>query len=235
MCIHGNERQASTSPTNSCPPPACYGCFGPSTKEEEPVAPRCGDPPVGSRTRGVALGQPAFSRRRASETGQGIQEKYFSHARYGSNKVAILHVEGVILDGEGLVKREIERAAKDDSVKAVVLRVDSPGGTVSGSDYIYHHLTKLAEKKPIVVSMGSVAASGGYYVSMAVGSNPNTIFAEPTTWTGSIGVIIPHYDATGLMEKVGIKSDSIASHPLKGMGSFMKPMLRRNARFSRVW
>ena len=122
------------------------------------------------------------------------------------------------------MKREIERAAKDDSVKAVVLRVDSPGGTVSGSDYIYHHLTKLAEKKPIVVSMGSVAASGGYYVSMAVGSNPNTIFAEPTTWTGSIGVIIPHYDATGLMEKVGIKSDSIASHPLKGMGSFMKPM-----------
>jgi protease-4 len=156
--------------------------------------------------------------------GYGVQEKYFSHQRFGSNKVAILHVSGVILNSEGFVKRQIDQAISDDTVKAVVLRVDSPGGTVTGSDSIYHHLTKLAEKKPIVVSMGSMAASGGYYVSMAVGPSPETIYAEPTTWTGSIGVIIPHYDASGLMEKVGVKTDSIASHPLKGMASFTKPM-----------
>ena len=72
---------------------------------------------------------------------------------------------------------------------------------------IHHHLVKLRNEKkiPIVASMGSMAASGGYYVAMAVGDQENSIYAEPTTTTGSIGVIIPHYDLTGLMEKYGIK------------------------------
>ena len=102
-----------------------------------------------------------------------------------------------------------------------MLRVDSPGGTVTGSDYIYHHLKSLIEKKdiPMVVSMGSVAASGGYYVAMAAGDKPDTIYAEPTTWTGSIGVIIPHYNLAGLLEKINVQDDSIASNPLKMMGS----------------
>src|SRR5262249_8389318 len=95
-----------------------------------------------------------------------------------------------------------------------------------GSDYIYHHLRELTEKRklPIVVSMGSVCASGGYYVAMAVGSEPDTIFAEPTTWTGSIGVIIPHFDVSGGPAKPGISEDSIASAPLKKMGSPPQPM-----------
>jgi protease-4 len=82
------------------------------------------------------------------------------------------------------------------------------------------------EKKqiPIVVSMGSIAASGGYYVSMAVGHNPDTIFAEPTCFTGSIGVIIPHYNVSGFMTEHGLADDSIASHELKKMGSITKPM-----------
>ena len=116
---------------------------------------------------------------------------------------------------------------KDEHVKAVVLRVDSPGGSVSGSDYIYHHLRKLAEKRkiPIVVSMGGIAASGGYYVSMAVGHEPDTIFAEPTGFTGSIGVIIPHYNIAGFMDKYKVWSTiPIASKPLKEMGSITKPM-----------
>ena len=78
------------------------------------------------------------------------------------------------------MKKQIDRIREDKDVKAVVVRVDSPGGTVSGSDYILHHLNKLREEKnlPVVVSMGRMAASGGYYVSMAVGDKPNTIFAE---------------------------------------------------------
>ena len=143
--------------------------------------------------------------------------------------MAIISVEGTILSGEGFVKKQIDRATEDSNVKAVVLRVDSPGGTITGSDYIYHHLREMAAKRkiPIVVSMGGLAASGGYYVSMACGDTPDVVFAEPTTWTGSIGVIIPHYDLSALLKDWGVKEDSIASHPLKTMGSLAKPMTQQ--------
>ncbi len=157
---------------------------------------------------------------------QEVQERFHSYNEKGKTKVAIISVEGTILSGEGFVKRQIDRALEDDSVKAVVLRVNSPGGTVTGSHFIYHHLSKLAKEKqiPIVVSMGGLAASGGYYVSMAVGDEPDTIFAEPTTWTGSIGVIIPHYDLSEMLGHWGVKQDSVTSDKFKGMGSFAKPM-----------
>jgi protease-4 len=170
---------------------------------------------------GLLLGGAGF------DAGRKVREKFFSHQRYASDKVAILSVEGMILDeDDGFVKRQIDQAAEDDDVKAVVLRVNSPGGTVTGSDYLYHHLKQMREERqiPVVVSMGGVAASGGYYVSMAVGDTPDCIFAEPTTWTGSIGVIIPHYDLSSLLQEWGVEDDSIASHPLKDMGSFTKPM-----------
>jgi len=111
-------------------------------------------------------------------------------------------------------------------VKAIVLRVESPGGTITGSDYILHHLQKLRDdrKLPIVVSMGSIAASGGYYVSMAVGDTENSIFAEPTTTTGSIGVIIPHYDLSGLLAKLDVKDDSLTGQPNKEMLAMTKPI-----------
>jgi len=155
-----------------------------------------------------------------------VQEEYFSHERYAPNKVAILKLEGVILTGDGFIKRQIDHAMEDASLKAIVLRVDSPGGTVSGSDFILHHLRELTKERgiPIVVSMGSVAASGGYYVSMAVGDTPETLFAEPTTWTGSIGVKIPHYDLSELLAGWGVKEDTIASHRLKTMGSLARPL-----------
>lgn len=151
----------------------------------------------------------------------GIQEQYHSLARHGDQKVAIVSLEGTILHGEGFVKKQIDQIRKDDAVKAIVLRVNSPGGTVTASHYLYHHLKKLVEERelPLVVSMGGIAASGGYYVSMAVGDRPETIFAEPTTWTGSIGVIIPHYNVAGLMDKWQIEDDSIKSHRLKQMGT----------------
>ncbi|MCL4110319.1 UNVERIFIED_CONTAM: hypothetical protein GTU68_006596 [Idotea baltica] len=109
---------------------------------------------------------------------------------------------------------QIEAAGKDDSVKGVLLVVDSPGGLVADSHQIYHDLQKLKLKKPIYVSMKRLAASGGYYVSM--GGGPETkIFVEPTTWTGSIGVIIPRYNATELAGKIGVKVEPLTTGPLK--------------------
>jgi protease-4 len=154
-----------------------------------------------------------------------LEERYHSLNKEGAFKVAIVEIDGTILDGEG-VKKQLDKIRADDKVKAIVLRVDSPGGTVTASDYIYHHLRKLIDEKklPLVVSMGGLAASGGYYVSMACGTQENVIFAEPTTWTGSIGVIIPHYNVAGLMEKWQIEEDSIKSGPLKQVGSPTKKM-----------
>ena len=163
------------------------------------------------------------------ESDSRVQEKFYSHQRDAHDKVAILSIEGTILEGEGFFRRQIDRATKDakqGSLKALVVRVNSPGGTISGSDYMYHHLRELAQETnlPIVVSMGGLAASGGYYVSMAVGDRPKSIYAEPTTWTGSIGVMIPHYDLSPLLKNWGVQDNTIVSAPLKGMGSFTRPM-----------
>ncbi len=156
-----------------------------------------------------------------------IQEKLVSGEAMAPNKVAIIRIEGTILHDDSFPKWQIDKVAKDDSVKAIVLRVDSPGGTVTGSDFLFHHLRKLREgnaaenraPKPLVVSMGGIAASGGYYIAMAAGPVPDTIFAERSTWTGSIGVIIPHYNVAELLQKWNIKDDSITSGELKAMGS----------------
>jgi protease-4 len=157
---------------------------------------------------------------------ESLHEQYHSLSHHAADKIAVITLEGTILDGDGFVKRQIDHVRDDESVKAVVLRVNSPGGTVSGSDYLYHHLKKMVadRKLPLVVSMGGIAASGGYYVSMAVGNEHDVIFAEPTTWTGSIGVIIPHYDVSGLMQKWNVAEDSIKSHRLKQMGNPTRPM-----------
>jgi protease-4 len=155
------------------------------------------------------------------QTDPSINEKFHSGSSSARDKIAIISLEGAIMDGDGFVKQQIDRVRDDDSVKAVVLRVDSPGGTVTASHYLFHHLKKLQKDKgiPMVVSMGGIAASGGYYVSMAVGDAEDSIFAEETTWTGSIGVIIPNYDVSKLMTDWGIADRSYASGPLKQMGS----------------
>ena len=99
-----------------------------------------------------------------------IEERYFSHSKTADQKVAIVTIEGAIMHNDGFAKWQIDQVREDPDVKAVVLRVDSPGGTVTGSDYLYHHLKLLREgegtgrKIPLVVSMGGIAASGGYYV-----------------------------------------------------------------------
>lgn len=149
------------------------------------------------------------------------QERYNSLSTSATDKIAVIRVEGAILDPEGFVKKQIDRVREDKDVVAVVLRIDSPGGTVTASDYLYHHLRKLVKDRelPLVVSMGSICASGGYYLAMAVGDKADAIYAEPTTWTGSIGVVIPHYDVSGLLTAWDVKDDSVASHKWKLMGS----------------
>ncbi len=158
-----------------------------------------------------------------------ITEFLEAGSRVAVDKVAVIDVEGTLLQGDGFVKKQIDRIKNDDSVKGVVLRVNSPGGTVTASHYIYHHLKELQRHKrsngqpfPLVVSMGGMAASGGYYISMAVGDAPDTIFAEDTTWTGSIGVVIPSYDFSGFLSKHEIVDYSYVSGKFKQMGSFTR-------------
>ena len=153
-----------------------------------------------------------------------LTERFVSGNRNADDKVAILTIDGVITGAEdGYVAKQIRQIIKDDNVKAVVLRVDSPGGTMSGSDYYLHLLKKMKRERnglPVVVSMGSIAASGGYYVSMA----GDEIYAERSTITGSIGVVVPMFKAVELSKKIGVESTPIASGPLKRMGSIMQPM-----------
>ncbi len=129
----------------------------------------------------------------------------------GPDAVAVISVTGLI-DGSTVtqVADDIRVVEKSGHIRAVVLRVDSPGGGVTDADEIYHDLMKLRTAGfPIVVSMGAMAASGGYYVSMA----GERIFAEPTTVTGSIGVMLPGFQLTGLLKKLGIKPEFITSTP----------------------
>ncbi len=136
-------------------------------------------------------------------------------------KVVVLPIEGIIqTDEKGFLHEAISAIREDGRVRALVLRVNSPGGTISGSDYYLHLLKQLKADLgiPVVVSMGDMAASGGYYIS-TVGDK---IFAERSTTTGSIGVIVSMYNAAELCKKIGVRSNAITSGAMKGMGDFMK-------------
>jgi protease-4 len=143
--------------------------------------------------------------------------------------VAVIRVNGLIISGrsgpfdQGVAASEdlieqIKAANEDDDVKAIVLAVNSPGGGANASDLIYHALKKV--DKPIVVVMGDVAASGGYYISMAA----DWIVANPNTLTGSIGVISEFPNAAGLLEKTGVEFVVVTSGPRKDIGSPYREM-----------
>ncbi len=151
-------------------------------------------------------------------------EKFDSGDREAGDKIALIEITATIMPPytEQAVKA-IRQAKEDDNVKGVVLVIDSPGGLVADSHRIYHELQLLREKKPMAVSMQRIAASGGYYVAMGAGPK-SVIYVEPTTWTGSIGVIIPRFDASGLAEKVGIQSDPLVTGPYKDALSPFRPM-----------
>lgn len=142
-------------------------------------------------------------------------EHHVSGERGARNRIAIINFEGTISPPftERWI-RQIRQAAADDSIRGVLLAVDSPGGLVADSHQIYRELQKLREKKPIFAAMKRLAASGGYYISMGVGPE-GKIYAEPTTWTGSIGVIVPRYNATELAANIGVKVESLKTGPLK--------------------
>jgi protease-4 len=153
------------------------------------------------------------------QTDSKVLETFHSRSTSAQAKVAILTISGAILGGDGFASRQIDKLESDTNVRAVVLRIDSPGGTVSGSDELYHRLTTLANKReiPIVVSMGGIAASGGYYIAMASGGEEDVIFAEPATLTGSVGVLIPNYDFSQLLERFDISDTTVSSGPMKEM------------------
>ena len=132
-----------------------------------------------------------------------------------SNKgVGLIEVKGMILDSKETI-RQLRYFLKEDAVKAVVLRVDSPGGIVAPSQEIYSEVKKFAAKKKIIVSMGSLAASGGYYISAPA----TMIYANPGTITASIGVILKLSNIESLMDKIGIKSYTLKTGKYKDSGS----------------
>ncbi|MBL7031694.1 MAG: signal peptide peptidase SppA [Nitrospira sp.] len=135
------------------------------------------------------------------------------------DKVALVRVTGIILDSTDVIA-ELKEHAKDRSIKAIVLRVDSPGGGVAPSQEIYEELLKIKGKKKIVVSMGSVAASGGYYISAPA----DRIVANPGTLTGSIGVIMEIPNVSNLMDKIGVETQVIKSGKHKDMASVFKSL-----------
>lgn len=145
----------------------------------------------------------------------------------GGAKVAVVEVEGIIgvtaergLDTDSIV-RTLDEYRDDPAVRAVVLRIDSPGGVVAPTQEIFTAVRRLREaKKPVVASLGSVAASGGYYVAVAA----DRIYANPGTLTGSIGVVMQLANVEGLLKKVGVEYVVVKAGQYKDVGNFARPM-----------
>ncbi|UCG78438.1 MAG: signal peptide peptidase SppA [Nitrospirota bacterium] len=135
------------------------------------------------------------------------------------NRIGLVRIEGPIIDSEKTVN-EIKEYARDASIKAILLRVNSPGGAVAPSQEIYAEVKKAVEKKPVVVSMGAVAASGGYYISAPA----SRIVANPGTITASIGVIMEIPNISGLMQKIGVRSEVVKSGKHKDLASAFRDL-----------
>ncbi|NOY74759.1 MAG: signal peptide peptidase SppA [Kiritimatiellaeota bacterium] len=167
-----------------------------------------------------------------SASGVALKEGFLSGNAGASNKIVVIDIKGIIANVESgfgggsvanpdLICAEIARAAEDDSVKAVILRVDTPGGEVTAADTIYHAIREFSmkTKKPVVASMGSLAASGGVYVAVAA----DYIIANRLTTTGSIGVIAQTYNYEELLRKIGLKSEVFKSGPMKDLLNGARP------------
>ena len=137
----------------------------------------------------------------------------------GKGSIGVIEVKGVIVSPEETVKNLVN-FQRNDNIKAVVLRIDSPGGAVGASQEIFEEVKRTNTKKPVIASMGSIAASGGYYA--ALGSEK--IFASPGTLTGSIGVIIKFANLKGLFEKIGYEGEVVKSGKMKDIGAPDRPL-----------
>ncbi|MFZ2630229.1 MAG: signal peptide peptidase SppA [Desulfosalsimonadaceae bacterium] len=136
-----------------------------------------------------------------------------------AEKVGVIEIKGVIADARPVLE-QIKNFRKNDDVKAIVVRIDSPGGGVGPSQEIFRELQKTAKTKKIIASMGAIAASGGYYIAAAT----NGIVANPGTITGSIGVILGYTNFEALFEKIGLYPVVIKSGEYKDMGSPVRKM-----------
>lgn len=158
-----------------------------------------------------------------TETGlpHPLDEEYVAGEITGP-KIAVVEITGLIMDGQvDYALKQLRQARDDTSVRAVILRIDSPGGTVSGSDRIWREIQLLRSRdKPVVASMGGMAASGGYYAAAAA----DHIFAEPTTLTGSIGVILEVPEISGLLDKVGVDVQTVKTGKWKDSPSLFRPL-----------
>ena len=162
------------------------------------------------------------------QNSEGPTERYRSGDKQADDKIAVLEISGTIMPPfTGHTLKTIKHIKEDKNIKGVLLVIDSPGGLVADSDQIYRKLVDLRKTKPIYVSMKRLAASGGVYVAMGCGEE-GRIFAEPTTWTGSIGVIIPRYDASELSEKIGLKNGSLKTGELKDSLDPLRPLSDRD-------
>jgi protease-4 len=143
----------------------------------------------------------------------------------GKEGVAIVRVEGPIMDSSQTVE-ELQTFADDPLVKAIVVRIDSPGGGVAPSQEIYNAVKRVRKEqnKTVVASMGTVAASGGYYIAVAT----DRILANPGTLTGSIGVIMQMANFQELLEKIGVKSVVVKTGKFKDLGSPFRPMVEED-------
>jgi protease-4 len=137
----------------------------------------------------------------------------------GDEQVGLIEVTGVITDATPVIE-DLKRFRKDDDIKAIVVRVDSPGGGVGPSQEIYREIRKTVGEKKVVASMGSVAASGGYYIAAAA----DGIVASPGTITGSIGVIMQFANFQELLEKIGLRPVVVTAGEYKDIGSPIRPM-----------
>ncbi len=135
------------------------------------------------------------------------------------HQVGVVEVEGVIVDSKKIIE-QLDDFHEDGSIKAIVLRINSPGGGVGPSQEIHDEVRRIDADKPVVVSMGSVAASGGYYIAAPA----RVIFANPGTITGSIGVIMEFTNVQELLEKIGLHSQVVKSGKHKDIGSPVRPM-----------
>src|SRR3990167_7193837 len=146
----------------------------------------------------------------------------------GGEKIAVVKIEGILLESKDIIE-ELREHRENKSVKAILLRIDSPGGAVAPSQEIYTEVLKIREegKKKIVTSMGSVAASGCYYIASA----SYKIVANPGSVTGSIGVILELANVSGLMKKVGVESVVIKSGKYKDIGSIFRAMSQEERDF----
>jgi protease-4 len=137
----------------------------------------------------------------------------------GIENVGVVKIEGIITDSAS-INESIRRFAKDENIKAIVLRINSPGGGVGPSQEIYEEVKKLRDKKVVVASIGAVGASGGYYIACGA----DKIVANPGSITGSIGVIMEFLNLKELIEKLGMKGMVVKSGPLKDVGNPLRDM-----------